>query len=498
MLIRAVVFRLIASLFLAALFIVSPVTARPALAQRDAIDLSQAIVHNSPPDVASWPITSRVERLTMSPEGTRDPGISMFFSARNTWPDWIPPGFEGPLQYTIWAGVRINGVWHVSGFIRMWRDRVATGAPLLTFGPGCTVNNFGCNWAYDGRWGPMAGYQPRAGEAMIFFATAGVARGFTTVTSVRERTNVVMVNLPANDTGTWNFPQTQTDLLIDVGGQGLASLVDAASLAQVHPLNPKTIAAGDLDGTGGDEVVVDFGSQFGIWIKWNSTTWSQLHAATADTIGVGNVDANPREDVIISFPQWGTWAFLNGGTWAQLHHLAVDKMMVIRNGTLVLNFPGSGVWARQSTGTWSQVHPLNPTAFTSGDFDGNGTPDMALAFPGAGVWIRWSQGSWTQINGTDAEQLVTGDLDAVANDDLVIDFGSAGGGTWAMLNTASWAQVHTHSGLHMAIADLDGSGRDDIVIDFGPGQGVWVLGNLQAWTQVTTVPTDAIVPADFN
>ena len=100
-------------------------------------------------------------------------------------------------QYTVWAVVRIGGQWYTSGYIQMWNGRASTGAPLLT--------DFAMNWAYDGRWGPMMGHQPQVGEQMGFFVTAGNARGDPTVTSFRERSNVVIVNLPANDEGTFSF-----------------------------------------------------------------------------------------------------------------------------------------------------------------------------------------------------------------------------------------------------------------------------------------------------
>ena len=81
----------------------------------------------------------------------------------------------------------------------MWRGRPGTGAAI-------TYNNdFSRNWAYDGRWGPMYGYQPQVGEQMGFFLSAGNARGVTTVTSLRERTNVVAVSLPPGDNGVFSF-----------------------------------------------------------------------------------------------------------------------------------------------------------------------------------------------------------------------------------------------------------------------------------------------------
>jgi hypothetical protein len=163
----------------------------------DAINLTQAAVYNSPTDIASWPVTAKITSLTMQPSGAPAGGLSFTFTAQNTWPNTPPPGFSGGIQYTVWAVVKINGQWSTSGFIEMWQGRPSTGAPILS--------DFPRNWAYDARWGPMAGYQPQVGEQMGFFLSAGDARGNGAPTSVRERTNVVVVALPAGDSGTFGF-----------------------------------------------------------------------------------------------------------------------------------------------------------------------------------------------------------------------------------------------------------------------------------------------------
>jgi hypothetical protein len=51
----------------------------------------------------------------------------------------------------------------------------------------------------------MNGYNPHPGEQVGFFLSAGNARGQTGVSSVRERTNVIVVSLPGNDMGTFGF-----------------------------------------------------------------------------------------------------------------------------------------------------------------------------------------------------------------------------------------------------------------------------------------------------
>jgi hypothetical protein len=167
---------------------------------QDAIDLSRATVYSSPPDIASWPITTTIDRLTMRPG--KEHGLSFSFGANASWPDYVPPGWEGPIQYTVWAGVQTAGIWHVAGFIQMWRTRPSTGAPILEFWQ---------EWAYDiGRWGPLASVRPKAGDQMIFLLSAGNARRGSAgrepeVTSVRERSNVVIVSLPPGDSGVFTF-----------------------------------------------------------------------------------------------------------------------------------------------------------------------------------------------------------------------------------------------------------------------------------------------------
>lgn len=160
--------------------------------------LASARIWNSPADIASWSQTTRIERIVMRPSGTPNDGVEFFFSRRTSWPDFWNPGWTGPLNYTVWACVKIAGQWHCSGVHQFWSARVATGAPILT--------NFSRDWVYDqNRWGTMAGYQPRAGEEMIFLVSAGDARGHRVVTSVRERSNAVAVKLPAGDNGTFTF-----------------------------------------------------------------------------------------------------------------------------------------------------------------------------------------------------------------------------------------------------------------------------------------------------
>ncbi len=159
-------------------------------------ELLAGTVWNSPKDVASWPVTTRITRIVMRPNSDPNPGVQLTFDAQARWPNYTPPGWDGPLQYTVWAGVKVSGRWNFSGIMQFWKERCCTGAPIL---------GYWRDWVYDSRWGDMNNYYPNAGDEMIFFVTAGDARGVLGVTSVRERSNAVVVKLPYGDSGTYNF-----------------------------------------------------------------------------------------------------------------------------------------------------------------------------------------------------------------------------------------------------------------------------------------------------
>lgn len=167
----------------------------------DAIDLHAMGVHWSITDIATWPITVAISSLHMRPVGDSHEGISVTTSPvlPNSW-KW-PSNPNNPAdnyQYTVWACAKDpGGKWNGSGFIQMWQGRPSTGAPILV--------QWNSDWAYDSRWGPLASFHPKAGDQMAFFISAGDARGKDEVSSVRERSNVVIVTLPAGDRGDFTF-----------------------------------------------------------------------------------------------------------------------------------------------------------------------------------------------------------------------------------------------------------------------------------------------------
>jgi hypothetical protein len=167
----------------------SPTPSGPA--PNDGINLNTAIIHNSPLDVPSWPVTTTITRLNLMPSGAHAE-----FGAQSSWPEVVPPGWTGGIQWTLWIVLKVNGTWHASGCIEYWRGLYESGGP---------VSGYAQDWYYDPiRWGPMAGHQPAPGEQVGFLVTSGDARN-NGPSSVKQRSNVVVVSFPPNSGGSFVF-----------------------------------------------------------------------------------------------------------------------------------------------------------------------------------------------------------------------------------------------------------------------------------------------------
>lgn len=131
------------------------------------------------------------------------------------WPDvlvWPPAGY---IQWTLWAGFQIDGVWHVGAFLEMWSDRNGparewTGAHPLERNDDNSNNNWQGNWAYDrGRWGALAGYVPKVDDRIALMLTAGSTRpGSSNHPTVPERSNILVVPLRLNGIEAASEPAT--------------------------------------------------------------------------------------------------------------------------------------------------------------------------------------------------------------------------------------------------------------------------------------------------
>lgn len=136
------------------------------------------------PNVLAWPVTTRIARLELA-----DQGVRVTFDKCATWPDVTPPGWGGPLRFTLWLFENIGGEWYAAGIIQFWAcDQFNGGAVYQD-------HQIARNWVYDTRWSAMVGHQPAPGERIGFMVSAGNARGEDDH-GVAERSDIVELLMP--------------------------------------------------------------------------------------------------------------------------------------------------------------------------------------------------------------------------------------------------------------------------------------------------------------
>jgi len=147
--------------------------------------MAQAIIHDSPPDLGSWPETAKITSIDITPRA-----FLVDFDLRtgpNRWLD-VPFG-AGDLQYTLGMCFFINAQWHCSAVVQFWFGR--------TLEDSAPPTDVAKEWFYDARWGPMTGHQPVPGEIVGIFVGAGNLRdaSYTRASCPRicERSNVALI-----------------------------------------------------------------------------------------------------------------------------------------------------------------------------------------------------------------------------------------------------------------------------------------------------------------
>ena len=214
---------------------------------------------------------------------------------------------------------------------------------------------------------------------------------------------------------------------VELAGAAFAVVADYARPTGLANLNNEgfTITP-DSECVGGSKPVY--------WADDGNTGSHVLRAGTIpctrnfDHLIAGDLDANPRDDLVFDTGANGIWALFNGTTWTKLHPSASEGLAL-------------------------------------GDFNGNGRDDLLVDFGAVGLWVRYDTGGWTKIHNTSPLEVTTGRLDSNATEEAVVDFGPAG--LWARYNNATWTKLHVRTTQGLASGDLDGNGVDDLLVDFG-------------------------------
>jgi cohesin domain-containing protein len=204
---------------------------------------------------------------------------------------------------------------------------------------------------------------------------------------------------------------------------------------------------GPSDGIG-DELAVDFGATYGLWIY--DSSWTKVSA----------LDAEILEDYGLSLVAdfgftYGLWLY--DGSWTQISLLDAQILEEYGN-SLAADFGATGLWTYN--GAWTRISTLDAQLLQN---FGN---SLAADFGVNGLWIY--NGTWTRISTLDAQLLQN------FGNSLAADFGV--NGLW--IYNGTWTKISA----------LDSEGLQNfygyLAADFG-ANGLWIYDG--AWTKISAL-----------
>ncbi|MCP4261686.1 MAG: hypothetical protein GY774_29915, partial [Planctomycetes bacterium] len=284
----------------------------------------------------------------------------------------------------------------------------------------------------------------------------------------------------------------QEDIIIDYGtGSGIWTLMNDSTWMQLHTLSSETVTTGDMDGSGQDDVIIDFGPGYGIWALMNLSTWVKIHDVSPEIIVTGDMDGNGQDEVILDGGDlYGIWIVMNNSTWVKLIDVSPE---IIETGDtdgngqdeVIIDFGDlNGVWIIMNNSTWVKLHDVSPEIIETGDMDGNGLDEVIVNFGGSyGVQILMNNSTLVKLHDISPEIITTSDMDGNGLDEVIIDGGDLYG-VWIFMNNSTWAKLHDISPEIITTGDTDGNGLDEAVIDFGGSYGIHILMNNSTWYSV--------------
>ena len=111
----------------------------------------------------------------------------------------------------------------------------------------------------------------------------------------------------------------QDDLAIDFPGIGLWRFLNNTTWLPLHAQNVAHLVAGHVDSGGQADLVIAFPSS-GIWTFRNNATWVFLHGLSAEDIELVDRDGSGIDEVLLDFgPTYGLWQYANDSTWSHVH-----------------------------------------------------------------------------------------------------------------------------------------------------------------------------------
>jgi len=271
-------------------------------------------------------------------------------------------------------------------------------------------------------------------------------------------------------------------LFLGDGAGGLSARIDVPPAAGGQTLGAVALAVGRLDGDATDDLVV---------VHQDDDSYS---VALGNAVAASIVTATPVPLGASTFPQAAALADFDGDGKLDL---AVAELLADTVDVFAGN--GDGTFAAAPTASLDTGASTSPWDVATGDFDGDGNPDVAAVAlqPNANnlrwvsVWTGDGTGAFTLEAGDTAAldvqadaDLAAADLDGDGFDDAVRTLRSLDQAAVLTGNAAGTLTTHTAYGVvqsaggapaGLVLADVDGDGALDLVTANGGGDAVAVL-----------------------
>jgi subtilisin-like proprotein convertase family protein len=358
-------------------------------------------------------------------------------------------------------------------------DYVATSG-TLAFAPGVTSMTFAVPIRGDAVAEPNETFAARLSNPVN--ATIGGGQGTGTIVS--------------DDGSGATPPASPAGMFADFGTNGLWARIRNSSWERIHAQNPSYVAAGDLDGNGQTEMIIDLPT--GVWELMNKE-WNRILASPTAGLTVGDLDGNGRADIVMNLGRGGVVAYLNKSSWIQIHPGAPSSIVTgdldgDGRTELIMSFPIEGVFIWNMKGGLVQIHQLAAASMAAGNMDGLGGDELLVGVPNQGLFVL-SSGSWRQVHAQATARMVVADLDNSGAAEAIVDF--EGNGLWAFKDQWSWSQLHSSNAAVLEAGDFDGNGQMDLLAGF-PGYGLMQRMNEGQWTSIHPAVPEQIAVGKFD